>query len=978
MPGAKPSVPDAHRDTSGSAREREAIPPRLGRQPLVGRRRELARLDAEIRAAAAGDVRVVTVSGEAGIGKSRLLAEAGAIVASADGRVALARCVDERGMPPFLPWIGLGAALDALAPPDSPAPRLKDLFLDSDPAPSGQAGISPEGRRLRLFAAVTEAIARVAHDHLVWLALDDLQWSDPSSNQLLRYVAGHLPPCRLVIAGSYRVEELRANDELVRTLDELDRLRLLTEISVDPLTEAETADLVAALVAGASPAAVAAIRVASGGNPFLVEEIVREMAETGELDRPAATSRLPRGAVAVVHRRLDGVSEACRATLRLAALAGRELSVDLLAAATQRLPEEIAVDLDGAAAAALVRPLPVSPSGSSRSAVDYEFLHDRVRESIDQTIPAAERRLLHGRLARALDVSTPVEDPVRLAALLHHLERGGLVERASAVAARLGDAAMRTSAPAEAVAAYERVAALRPNPSGALLLKLGDARLLAGGDAVAAYLAAERAFGRAGDTAGVARSLQRTGTARARREEHDLAVACLEAAAAAWEDQSVPDAGPALAATLVELCAVLGTSVGRYAAAERAGSRALQLAASVPDQLELEASARLALAGTVMRAGRLAEGAALLAPALSLALRVGHQELAAEVAGVLANHAYWIGDLDASERHARARLDLAGKSGDPYARRHALPWLANIEMARGRWDPARSLIAQAAADLARVESPEPHAFLSQLTGMVALRLGETDTAVEHLERSLAGFRRIGLATLPWYIGVLATAYHAAGDVEAAQRTATETAGVIASLPAGALPRAPAMAQLGLLAARTGDLTAVRRWYAELRPYAGQHHWVLVDRVLGVLAAATGETAAAERHLAAAGTTAVRGGIQPELALVVAERARLHRDPAAAARATAALRALGMVADADHYAATLSPPAPAAYPAGLTGREVEVLRLVVAGLTNRDIGERLGISEKTVTNHLTHIFTKANLDNRAAAVDFAHRHRLIGE
>jgi len=150
----------------------------------------------------------------------------------------------------------------------------------------------------------------------------------------------------------------------------------------------------------------------------------------------------------------------------------------------------------------------------------------------------------------------------------------------------------------------------------------------------------------------------------------------------------------------------------------------------------------------------------------------------------------------------------------------------------------------------------------------------------------------------------------------------------------------------------------------------------MDRVLGMLATALGDPAG-DGHFARASAIAIRGGIRPEFALVQAEQAAGSQPPVRSDRladAIAQLDALGMKTEADHYR-TFTEATRSAYPAGLTEREVEVLILVAQGLTNRQIGERLSISEKTVTNHLTHVFTKADLDNRSAAVAFALRHGL---
>jgi DNA-binding CsgD family transcriptional regulator/tetratricopeptide (TPR) repeat protein len=956
----------------------ESVKLRAGRIPLVGRDRELALLRDAIEVALQGNPGVLFLAGEAGIGKSRLLDEAGKIMVARGGRVAIGRCLDERGMPPFVPWLAALGDLD-----------LGDGGIDPFSAVTGPAAVSvsPEQHKLRLFESVVRALATSAREQPLLLVFDDLQWSDESSNQLLRYVATNLVAASLLVLGAYRIEESASNAELARTIDELDRRRLATTVRIDPLDEGATADLLAGLVGSLDPALAAAIHAHAEGNPFFVEEVVRSLADENRLAGavPAALP-LPRGVVAVIQRRLAALGEPCRAALEVAAVGGRDVAVDLLAHESGQEPEQIAALLEEAVRAGLLRPVPAGGSPATPEA-DFGFAHDRIREAIAAGINPVRRRAIHGRLGTALEaLGGPPDDLPRLAALTHHFERARQPDRAATYAERLGDAAMRAHAHAEAARAYRLALDLRAaSPDAgvaALHLKLGDALLATGADATASYANAERAYQSAGDRLGTALALRRRGSAHARREEHDLAIACLQAALRIWDDPTPPPSDTEPVAALVELGSILGTSLGRYDEAIAAGRDALARIVHLGDHPALEAGARLALAKTLMRAGDLAAGHAQLAPALTLTLRAGHLDLAAEVAGALANHAYWIGDLDASERYARRRHELAitrsgYPAGDPYALRHARPWLAILALARGEWDTATTLIAEAEGDVRRIDSPEPRAFLRQLAGYIALARGQYESATSLLAESIAGFRQSGPATLAWYLGCLAHAYLAAGDAGTATRVAMETAEVIADIPTGALPRGPALACLGIVAVRTGDRAAARRWYAELRPYTGQHHWVLIDRVLGMLAAFLGDQASAERHFAGAAALAARGGIRPEFALTLAERAAMRGAEGELRDAIALLRSLAMAGEADRFTALLNMAHPPArqYPAGLSEREVAVLALLAQGLTNREIGDRLGIAEKTVTNHLTHIFTKADLDNRAAAVAFALRHGL---
>ena len=1026
--GDSPSVIHRWGDDASPAEPAPVV--RAGQVPLVGRSDVLARLRAEVDRAFAGEPRAVFLAGEAGIGKSRLLEETIGLVRATrrDAVVLVGRCVDERGMPPYLPWIdalrdGTGSR-DATVAGELAAllPRLAGTEPLGGPRGSG---LSPEQRKLRLFDAVTDALLRLAATRPVVLAFDDLQWSDAASNELLRYFFGRVSTVPLLLVCAYRSEEAGANRDLMRTVADLDRRRLLGTFPIGGLSAEEVGRLLAGLLPSRQPDDAFAHELTEhcGGTPFLVEEIVRTLVEDGAAavdgcwhlpEKADGMPSLPlaRGMAAIVERRLDRVGDEGRAILEVAALVGRQIPVDLVASVAGLDPDAVAALLDEAGRAALVRP--VAPADVDAAAVgfvpDFAFVHDRVRETIDAGINPVRRRSLHARIAAAIEAAgagtsggASTGDLIRLATLTHHWRLARQPATAAAWARRLGDAAMRAHAHAEAARAFRLAVELAPPATGGdqataagLWLALGDAALAAGaGDAADAFVAAEACSAAAGDRAGVARARRRLGAVHARREEFDLAVAYL-AAALALLTELAQEAGPAdsgpveaeMAEVLVDLGGIRGLSLGRYDDAIAAGREALELAVRRARQAPaLEGRARLVLAQTLMRAGRLAEGHALLPMALTAALGAHDPTLAAEVTGALANYHYWTGDLAASERAARRRQELAVQGGDPYALRHVLPWLAMLAATRGAWGEAERLLAEAEARVAQLDSPEPRAFLRQIHGFALLLRGRPAEAVVVLQEAIAGFRCSGPNTLVWYLGSLATAYATAGDALAAAEVAAEVVELIDGLPPEALPRAAALADLGALAAMRGDRDAAARIYPQLARFAGQLHWVLVDRILGMLAALLGDLPAAERHFAAAAGLAAKGDIRPEAALVLAERGlALRRSPDRGARAKAdpllraaldRLRDLDMAGEAARVAAllALSSPSSPGPNVGLSERELEVLALLAEGLTNREIGSRLGISEKTVTNHLTNVFTKANLENRAAAVAFAVRHGL---
>ena len=169
--------------------------------------------------------------------------------------------------------------------------------------------------------------------------------------------------------------------------------------------------------------------------------------------------------------------------------------------------------------------------------------------------------------------------------------------------------------------------------------------------------------------------------------------------------------------------------------------------------------------------------------------------------------------------------------------------------------------------------------------------------------------------------------------------------------------APIMVCLALAAVALGDQERAANLYPRLLPFGGQHYWFLVDRALGEICIALGEWDGAMTHLNEAKITAQREGLRPELARIMLAQAKCEKarnNTGCETRTTNTLKAL---------------------PANLTRREASVLQLVVKGKRNQQIAQELHISEKTVANHLSHIYSKTTSENRASAVAFAIHHGI---
>ncbi|HYZ02689.1 MAG TPA: AAA family ATPase, partial [Candidatus Binatia bacterium] len=526
---------------------------------LVGRQRELGVLDAEVARALDGTCRVVLLSGEPGIGKTRL-SEEGAWRAEAHGAVVLRGGASQaEGMPPYLPFLEAIAGYVRSTPPDrvraeagpvastvgAIVPELTLLFDElapGHPLPGEQA-------RLRLYAAVGELLARIATRSGLVLLLDDLQWADPGSLDLLSYAASHQTAARVLILGAHRRAAADGPGHLERMGVELRRRRLLTSLEVGPLAAPAIAELAAGRLGGdVSPDLARRLHEQSEGNPFFAEEFLRTWAEGGALQRSAGAimlddtraETLPLGISDCIRQRLSALPPPARDHLRTAAVAGRAFETGLLAAVTESDPVDLEDELVAAASAGLVR---------ADGPESFSFSHDKIRESLCAEVSPIRARRLHELIGHALESRDGLDgrDPSRrLAALAFHFGRSADRRRGARYEREAAWHALRAYAPAEAVAHFETALGLLDGEDpdrGRLLLGLGEAAGLLGQDALAVrtFEEARTWHEAAGDPVGAAGAAHALGVLRGELRALSSAQAEVDAALHLLEAQLPAD-----------------------------------------------------------------------------------------------------------------------------------------------------------------------------------------------------------------------------------------------------------------------------------------------------------------------------------------------------------------------------------------------------------------------------------------------------
>jgi DNA-binding SARP family transcriptional activator len=428
--------------------------------PLVGRHEEWARLQAAWQAAAAGGPHFVLVEGEAGMGKTRLaeellqwanrqgIAQAKARCYAAEGGLAYAPVVAwlrARPLPPLEPiWHSEIARL------------LPELLVEHPDLPL-PGPLTEAWQRRRFFEALARAILEGSHPLL--LLMDALQWCDRGTLEWLHYLLRFDAKARLLVVGTCRPEEMGDDHPLVSLLQALRHDGQLTEIELGPLGEAETEALAANMAGGElDPDLAACLYRETEGIPLFVVEIGRsgvpvgdQEPEPGEWETVCWPEPLPPRVKAAFMARLAQLSPSARELAGLAATIGREFTFAVLAQASDSDEDTLVRALDELWQRRIVR---------EQGTDAYDFSHDKLRQAAYASLSAARQRLLHLRVAQALEaVYAHNLDPVS-GQVAAHYERAGQPEQAIPYYQRAAESAQRIYANEEAIRYYQQALAL--------------------------------------------------------------------------------------------------------------------------------------------------------------------------------------------------------------------------------------------------------------------------------------------------------------------------------------------------------------------------------------------------------------------------------------------------------------------------------------------------------------------------------------
>jgi len=971
---------------------------------FVGRRDELAQLISALEDAEAGRGSLVMLAGEPGIGKTRVVEELCREARDGGARVCWGVSHESAGAPPYWPWVQVIGAL--LRDRDSHVLRTEmgagaaviaevvPAVREKLPNLGAPVAVDPDQARFRLFDSVTTFLKNAAATQPIVLVLDDLHWADRSSLDLLEFAAREVGASRLLVIGAYRDVELSRQHPLSESLATLSRERRFQRIVLRGLGRVDTGRLVEATGDFApSPATVDAIHERTEGNPFFVAEVTRDLpreaiSPEGDLD-DAEDFRIPEGVREAIGARLNRLSDDCNAALRSAAVIGRDFDFALLTAVSEAIPEETLLDaVDRALNAAVIRGFP----GPGER---YEFSHALIQQTLADELSTSRRARMHARIVGALEELYGDRLEEHVDELAHHCAEAETVAGADKVAQyaqMAGERSLASYAFGEAREHFDRaLAALEGDPPdarlAAALFGLGRAQMWwwTGGEFQTGWDNLARAFDvyvELGDTrSAVAVAAHPSLVGPVILGAADLLARALEL---------VPADSVEAGRLLVQYGAAVREERDDAPASRNALERALAIAKRVGDQdLEARVLERkcvgcfedLDYRGAVEVGLRAAE----------LARQTGQAGSGARTHQYIGLSLLSLGDPEGAWR----RIETVDRLLEPLGYRGPtlLDWV-RLLISRLRGDlRTMAEIGRKWDDVGGPDVP----LIRMGVGAGACEMGPCADLDERIEAALED---ANTSPRPRHRAFNAVYVTLAARTMGRKRDSVR-AGAVArsalSLPTLSPHTAVcARATVGMAALATGDRDLAAEQYRDLesqRGTAGPFFPVCMDRLLGLLAHTAGMPEQAAVHFEDCLTFATEAGFRFELAWTCHDYAEMLLDPDGPLDRDRALslidegltltRELGMrtletrLASLREKAESMPPPEPS-YPDGLTGREVEVLRLIAGGLSNRQIADELFISPNTAAKHVRNILAKTDCANRAQAATYANRHDLTAD
>lgn len=927
----------------------------------------LQALEQRLAAVAMGHGALVLIQGVAGIGKTSLALVCEEKAHNLGACFVAGHCYERGVTSPFLPWQEILAALA----------RTNTIDLSALPEPFGQA--PPTQSAHHLIQVVTAQLHAVAATQPLVLLLDDLHWADQDSLDLLDFATRHLAESPLLILVTYRSEEVHRDRPLFSFLPTLQRNRPMEMIGLGLLGLDDTARLVEAYHGPCTPQLARYLYERSEGHPLFLVQLLNDLVERQLMTVDAAGGWLPPGQTMpvptllqqVISERVMRLGMQAEQLLEVAAVVGETWALPVVEAVLRWPEEQLLTVLEQALNAGVIAAIDAHTE-------QYRFGHGLMREVLYNRQLARRRKQLHDQIATLLSTHKPVDTD----ALAHHTYLAEQWPQAYQSSLEAGDAARRRYAIHSALGFYQQaltaVQRQREGAPVALLLPLYE-------------------------------RLAKTYVALNHKEEAVTTFKQVIALAQAAGNRLAE--GHALIHLAVNLDLLY-----RNEEATQTSVEALRVAELVDDPHILTLSHFL-IGRRALLAGDLTQSRHHLALAERYAQATAEPaELLAQVIRIQIYLTMWPGHYVQAERMTRVALDLARQAHHAIAIA-ALPFqLGYILTEQGHYAEAWQILQKGISDVEQLG--ERHQYLPKLLnilGYLSYVLGDLDAALHWNRRALEASRYDGVyyhAESACYALIdLATSYLQQGRLTEALAHALEFESIQARVDyARYRPLNRYQLLRAELALVQGEYDLVLHYSAQAAELAHEKNFPknMIKSLLyegqAYLRLSRPQTAVTRLQQAVEladqiGHAALRWQTRLRLAeacvMLCQPTAELYRQASAMVDLLAAnlhdphLRAcfLGSPLVVELRANARSalqqkPPVPALmttstnFPAGLTAREVEVLRLVAGGATNRQIAERLHLSVGTVNSHLTNILNKIGCENRTAATAFALQHGLV--
>ncbi|HYV22018.1 MAG TPA: AAA family ATPase [Candidatus Bathyarchaeia archaeon] len=944
---------------------------------LIGRSAEMNQLEVCVRDCLGGRGRTVLVSGEAGVGKTAMLRDFVKRARAIGTRVLVSECTEIEARRPFGPFMDIARAANR---------------ADALPVASSDTAAAA-GDRYRLYSAFANLFGDLARERPIVIVIEDLQWADEASLELFPHLARKLRDVGLLLIGTYRSDELHRRHPLRPVLAELSRTRVAEDIPLRPLGEDDVAEFLSeAMHLGRPPTPEfrQAIHRTCEGNPLFMEEVLRALVERGDIElrdgswrrtKDVAEIAIPDTLRDAVLERFASLSAESQGILRHAAVIGQQFDFDLLSRVTGEREELIVASLRAAIAVQLLQEV-----GKDGGSEQYAFRHALSRESILIDLLGRERRRIHGAVGEAIESRVGRLSTAHAEDLAYHFDQAGDTKRASLYHEMAANEAARLFAYRRVVEHLDRVAALAPE--GDLHVantQLRHAKAARGAEddtrAVRVAIEARELFSQAGDARGEADALLVAASSYANLRDYERALAAAREAARILGPHGET---PSVAAAHGEI-ARTAMLTGDWTSAIRSAELAIAIARSV-GAADVEIHAEVTLGASIGRrtSDRRAEGLERLRSAIARGIAEG---------AFLPTDRGFVNLCDALRSRSPADTQRTATADySAYARTHGFPRStalcseADLPLVDGDWDAVLRIAAEGAGQ-------GHYADWLQLKEAF-VRVGRAGPAsglplVEDPRRRLA---LLGWPNRDPQAVLISQVFALAGEHVKSLAFAEDYAAAVES----GNPDRPldGLTLCAIYAARAlGDGSALRRWiglalgapqvvpapFDAQRAYATAEHRASQGDIDGALLSLD-ESARIFADAFVFDSVFPLTAIRLRRVELLLARASSSREAAIAEFALVLsywrkAKATWYLGQLERWATALglafpgeaSTPGTSVARAGrsqLTPREREVATLVGSGHSNKEIAEKLVISERTAEAHVEHILAKLEFHSRS--------------